>query len=88
MIINKFSLGLADQAHLKYSGIRYDSLFPDGLHASVHALLLDSLASLEAFDEVDKVLGRAAAVLLDLLQGGLEQAVGHLIPREEMKPQA
>jgi hypothetical protein len=55
-------------------------LFSHVRHVVVHALLLRPLARLVPRHRRHEELRRAVAVALDLLQRGLQQAVGHLVP--------
>ena len=48
-----------------------------------HALLLETDAGLETLNEVDKIFGGAVAPALNLLQGGFEETIGHVIPGKE-----
>ena len=62
----------------------YNSFFSHRFHVNVHALLLNSLASLEPFNNVDKVFRSAAAILLNQLQSCLKQTVGHFVSESKL----
>ena len=68
------------QTHLDLSPVDDVPLLAHVRHVRVHALLLLALTRLESGHSGHEELWRAVAVALDLLQGGLQQAVGHLIP--------
>ncbi len=66
--------------YLYFTIILDTSVVPHCPHQLCHTFFLLSLAGLKPLDCVDKVLGGATTVKLDLLKGRFEETIGHFVP--------